>query len=254
VALERQRHRQEELERTTAFEQRLMGIVGHDIRTPLASILLSARQQLESGKLADDSARAFGRISRGAERILSIAELLMDFTRSCMGQGIPVRRERVDLRELARTLVDEVRHANPGRTVTLSEPAQPLSGCWDPGRMGQVLANLMDNAVKYGALGTPIHLTLQSLADREVRLTVHNHGAPIPPAHQPGVFEPFQRGPDATHGEHSMGLGLYISREIVQAHGGTIEVRSEEGAGTTFEVVLPVVDLPCDEPDRASAR
>jgi signal transduction histidine kinase len=240
MELARQRERQEELERTAAFEQRLIGIVGHDIRTPLGSIVMSASNQLRNQALDDGARLAFLRIARGAERIRAIADLLMDFTRTCVGRGIPIQRELLDLRPIVHAVLDELRGAHPGRDFALSEPSNPVIGQWDSARLSQVLANLIDNAVKYGTPDEPISVKLAGAgADRAI-LRVHNHGTPIPEPAQAMLFAPFQRGLEAEHVATSLGLGLFIAREIVESHGGTISVRSRASEGTTFEVSLPL--------------
>jgi signal transduction histidine kinase len=112
-------------------------------------------------------------------------------------------------------------------------------GCWDRSRLSQAVSNLAANALQHGDAKTPVTLRTQGTGDR-VLLEVHNSGPAIAPADLSGIFEPFRRsGKGNTGGNGSLGLGLYIVREIVTAHGGTIDVSSSADAGTTFRVNLP---------------
>jgi len=165
---------------------------------------------------------------------------LLDFTRGRLGQGIPVQRRPVGLRELVRQVVEELEAIHPGRELRL-EVEGALQGEWDGDRLAQVLGNLGKNALDYSPADTPVRFRLRDEGEG-VRVEVHNEGPPIPEAQRASIFEPFQRfaqeeaSPRATSG---LGLGLFIVQQIVRAHGGTIEVRSREQEGTTFSLWLP---------------
>ena len=177
------------------------------------------------------------RIDRAGRRIEQVVRLLLDFTRAKGGKGIPVHARPLSLRELCTRVVDELRAAHPHRVVELH--GSPAWGEGDPDRLFQVLANLVENAFKYGAPGRPVTLTTRE-TDDELRVEVHNEGPPISEALLPRLFEPFSRGAQTDETvKLSLGLGLYIVREIIRAHGGTVEVRSTREAGTTFTVRLP---------------
>ncbi|MCP3139776.1 hybrid sensor histidine kinase/response regulator [Pyxidicoccus xibeiensis] len=229
----------EELRRATELEQQLVGIVGHDIRTPLSVILTTARSQLASSGLDPARKKAFERVARGGERIQQIVDLLLDFTRARLGGGIPVVPRAGDLNELCRRVVDELHVTRPGRAIRCDFARDCLHGTWDLERMAQVVANLLDNALKYSPEGSAVRLSTWEKGD-SVYVEVHNAGAPIPPELLPHLFEPFRRGEGSeVTARESLGLGLYIADSIVQAHRGALGVHSSEEEGTSFRVCLP---------------
>jgi signal transduction histidine kinase len=134
-------------------------------------------------------------------------------------------------------VVEEVRLAHPDREVRVVSSGDG-TGEWDGDRLAQVITNLVNNALAYSPPGTPVRVETRGV-DGSVLLGVHNAGRPIPPELLPHLFEPMTRGRSGDSGSRSIGLGLFIVANIVHAHGGTIEVRSEEGEGTTFTVKLP---------------
>ncbi len=240
-ALEIAEHRriQEEFQRAAELEQQLVGIVGHDVRTPLSAILATAQAQLASCQLEPAQRTAFERVSRGGERIRRIVDLLLDFTRARIGGGIPLSRIPGDLNEMCRRVADELQAARPGRELQCDLWPEALQGEWDLDRLSQVLANLLDNAFKHGPSDRPVRLTTQEQGEDKVLFEVHNHGLPIPEELLPQIFEPFRRGEST--GEltrTSLGLGLYIAQDIVRAHGGSLSVKSTAEEGTTFRVCL----------------
>jgi signal transduction histidine kinase len=240
-ALEIAEHRrvQEEFLRAAELEQQLVGIVGHDIRTPLSAILTTAQAQLRSDQLMPAQRTAFERVARGGERIRQIADLLLDFTRARIGGGIPVSRRPGDLNEMCRRVADEFQAAHPQRVLQCDVSPNALQGEWDLDRLAQVLANLLDNAFKYSPKDTPVRLSTQEKDAGRVLIEVHNQGAPIPEHLLPLLFEPFRRGETTEETAcTSLGLGLYIAYDIVQSHGGSITVRSTLEEGTTFRVCL----------------
>jgi len=144
----------------------------------------------------------------------------------------------MDLLTTIGSIVDELRVAFPGRTVEVRCP--PLVGVWDRDRLEQVFSNLVGNALVYGSPERPVTVTADAVND-SIWVDVHNDGPAIPEELQATLFDPFRRGEQDSRSSTAsgLGLGLYISREIVLAHGGTLEVRSLPGAGTTFRVALP---------------
>jgi signal transduction histidine kinase len=240
LELAEQRRAAEELRRAAELEQQLVGVVGHDIRTPLSVILATASAQLGSQGLPAEQRKAFERVARGGERIQQIVDLLLDFTRARLGGGIPVVPQAGDLNDLCIRVVDELHVTRPGRVIKCDFARDSLHGAWDLERMAQVLSNLLDNALKYSPEGTPVRLSTWEKGEG-VYLEVHNEGAPIPPELLPHLFQPFRRGEGSSEAtaRGSLGLGLYIAQSIVQAHRGTLGVRSTEGEGTAFRVCLP---------------
>ncbi|HZH04018.1 MAG TPA: MASE1 domain-containing protein, partial [Myxococcaceae bacterium] len=201
------------------LEQQLMGIVSHDLRNPINAIALSAQRlrRNPTPEVVDTSAE---RILMAAQRATRLIRDLLDFTQVRLGVGISVNRRPVDLHALAQQMVDEVRAAHPGRTLRLRSTGNVL-GEWDPDRLGQVLSNLLANAVAYGPPEMPVEVEARG-GPAEVVLEVRNGGPPIPADLLPDqLFAPLQRRPH--HGpntERSIGLGLFIVRGIVKAHGG----------------------------------
>jgi signal transduction histidine kinase len=165
---------------------------------------------------------------------------LLDFTRIRLGPGLPVVRQPMDMATAAADAVAEMAAAHPARELAL-ETLGDVRGTWDPGRISQVLANLLGNAVHHGSAETPVRLTVEG-DEQGVVLRVHNHGPAIPASEFRGLFSPLKRlhaGATSTRHSGSLGLGLYIAERIITAHGGTIDVSSSAEAGTTFTVRLP---------------
>ncbi len=232
----RRRQVEEELRRIMELQEQFIGIVSHDVRSPLSAILMSVRQ-LQHLKLEEPNRRVVERIERGSQRIEQVVRLLLDFTRARMGHGIPLQPRWLDVQELCARVVDELKAAHPQRVVELRGP--PAWAVVDPERLFQVLANLLENAFKYGTADRPVTLTIRE-ADDELQVDVHNQGSPIQEELLPRLFEPFSRGTQTVETvKLSLGLGLYIVREIVHAHGGTVGVTSTQEAGTTFTLRLP---------------
>jgi signal transduction histidine kinase len=198
---------------------------------------LSASTLIKREELDDRTAKAATRIYAAADRAHRLIRDLLDFTQARVG-GIPVSLSTVDLGELARQVVEEIRSAYPERHIVLrAEGECRVEG--DPDRLAQVMANLLGNAVQHSPADTPVRVTTRG-GGEEGLFEVHNLGAPISAEVLLTLFEPFQRGREARAGAGgSLGLGLFITRQIVQAHGGRIEVRSTREEGTRFTVRLP---------------
>ncbi|WP_224244858.1 sensor histidine kinase [Hyalangium gracile] len=232
---------EEESRRAVDFQEQLVGIVSHDIRSPLGAIISWARIMAAGGPPPEEQQRTFKRITSAALRIERLTRLLLDFARARLGGGITLEPRRCDMRELLQKVTHEFRVAYPDRAVSFEVEGADSHGSWDPDRLGQVLSNLLENALKYSPPDTAVRLGARGEKDQVV-LAVHNQGKPIPSELMPHIFEPFRRGPQSSRtAKTSYGLGLYIVQEIVHAHGGTIEVRSDIEEGTTFTVCLPRV-------------
>ena len=158
---------------------------------------------------------------------------LLSYTRTRLGSGLPIVRRPARLDEIVARVVDELRAANAGRQIEVSTEGD-LSGEWDPDRLEQVASNLVSNAVDHGDPAAPVRVELVGEPDAVV-LRVRNEGPQVPPEVLTHLFEPFSRGPDEKSRKASgLGLGLYISREIVRGHGGEI------GAASDGETVVTV--------------
>jgi phosphoserine phosphatase RsbU/P len=236
IALEKTR-----LDETGAFRERLMGIVGHDLRTPLQSISFASALMLRDDALGERPRVLVRRIANSAARMADIIDQLLDFTRSRLGGGIAVAREDTDLNGVCRRIIDELEMVYPGRSIVLEEGALP-GGEWDPDRLAQALSNIVGNALRHGSATTPIVVATATIGG-EASVTVHNEGTPIPPALMPKLFDPFRRGtPEGYRGAPGagLGLGLFIAQQIVRAHEGRIEVTSSATDGTMVSIRLPL--------------
>nr|QDA77040.1 PAS/PAC sensor signal transduction histidine kinase [Jahnella sp. MSr9139] len=227
------------LRQEVEVREMLMGVLAHDLRNSLGSVTFSAAALLQRPDLPEGMVRSVQRVASSGRRMEGLIYQLLDFTRARSGGGMPIDRRPANLHEICRVVVEEIETANPGRRVALGAVGDG-AGAWDPDRLGQVASNLVGNAVTYSPLDSPVEVRVEGAGDRVI-LSVHNQGPPIPPDVLPTLFDPFRRGRHARSGQASagLGLGLYITDQIVRAHGGAIEVRSEAGAGTTFTVTLP---------------
>lgn len=238
MELSERRRMEAEIAGAIEFQQRLVGIIGHDIRSPLAALLATAKMLLGMGELTERQSKAIERIARSGVRIESIVQVLLDFATARIGGGIRVRRGPVDLHTLPPRAMEELQQSHPERTFHFTHEGDGR-GEWDADRLMQVLVNLLDNALKYGSEGSPVGISTRGEPDAVV-LEVHNTGEPIPPSLLPNLFEPFRRGDQPEQMvKMSLGLGLYIVKELVHAHGGTVDADSSPASGTTFRVRLP---------------
>jgi signal transduction histidine kinase len=166
---------------------------------------------------------------------------LLDFTRTRLGAGMPVKPAPLTLATLARDLVDEFRAAHPDRKIEFRTDGD-MHGLWDSDRIRQAMSNLMGNAIQHGAADFPVTLSLRGEASN-VFVEVHNGGDPIAPGELPKIFDPLVRGCSAEHPKKnrpgSIGMGLYIAREVAKSHGGQVDVTSTTDDGTAFIIRLP---------------
>jgi PAS domain S-box-containing protein len=226
-----------ELRAAIEFSDRIRGVLSHDLRNPLGVISASA-SLLQATRLDPQQQRAVARIQSAAQRISRMTHDLLDYTRARLGGGIPTTRRAADAAQIARQVVDEALVLEDDHRIEFSAEGDP-TGNWDADRLNQALWNLLDNALRYGAPGEPISVSVRG-ADAQVSLSVHNRGPPISPDVLPFLFEPFRRGSHSPAGRGAgLGLGLYIVHEIARAHGGELRARSSAGEGTTFELLLP---------------
>jgi PAS domain S-box-containing protein len=227
-----------EQERVQEFQERFLAILGHDLRNPLASIDMGAgilRQSLTEPA----NIRILDRMQSSSRRMTRMIEQILDLTRSRLAGGLEMLREVMDLRLALTRIVDELRVAFPVRSIALDCPS--FHGMWDRDRLEQVFSNLIGNALVHGDPNAPV--TVQGTMDgSQVRISVRNEGTPIPLEVVPTLFNPFRRGEreSRTSKTAGLGLGLYISHEIVRGHGGRIDVVSTACDGTTFLVSLPI--------------
>ncbi|RKG65672.1 PAS domain S-box protein [Corallococcus sp. CA054B] len=232
------RQAQAQQQQRADFEQQLIGIVSHDLRNPVSAILLGAASLMRREELDERSTKAVSRIQSAAERAHRMIRDLLDFTQARLGGGLHIQRRASDLHEIVDGVLEEIEATHPDREIRRRRSGSGL-GAWDPDRLGQLAQNLVTNALKYSPRDTAVRVETHGEADA-VTLSIHNEGAPIPPERMDRLFQPLQRpSGEVDHSSRSIGLGLYIVKQLVEAHGGIITVESTAEAGTTFTVRLP---------------
>ncbi|PTL75683.1 PAS domain S-box protein [Vitiosangium sp. GDMCC 1.1324] len=214
----------------------VVAMVSHDLRNPLNAITLAATALLKREDVSSRTTKAVSRIFAAADRASRMIRELLDFTQARVG-GIPIHPRPLDLHEHVRRVVEEVQLAWPERRIEFQASGDGW-GQWDEGRLAQVVTNLVGNALQHGQADLPVRVSIRG-GPSDVVLEVHNDGPPIPPELLPNLFEPYRRGTEPSERRGSLGLGLYISRQIILGHGGTVEVHSTVEDGTTFTVRLP---------------
>ncbi len=224
-----------EMERASRAErERIVGVLGHDLRTPLNAVKMAG--SLIARGLLPEQHMAFARkIVTAADRMNRMIADLLDFAAARSG-GLKIERKPCDLRTVCQQVVDELRLAHGDRVIAF-EATGDARGEWDEERIAQVVSNLGTNAIKYSEPESTIDIHLRG-EDISVDIAVHNVGEPISDEEQRELFAPFKRGRKQSPME-GLGLGLFIAREMVRAHGGHIDLESERARGTTFTAHLP---------------
>jgi signal transduction histidine kinase len=247
---------QHELERAVRMRDDFMSMVSHELRTPLNTLYLEAQLRqlhLSKGNLANFAPeRLPTMIERDQRQIRNMVRLIddmLDVTRM-RRDALSIKTTPVDLATLAQAVVESLRHQAEaaGSVITLAAPAE-LRGEWDEFRIEQVLTNLLTNALRYGG-GKPVEMVVQQVGEA-ARVSVRDHGIGIGPDDQERIFEQFERTDDSRKHAAGLGLGLYITRKIVDLHDGQIRVESTPGQGATFIVDLPLQAKAVDSPPKA---
>lgn len=239
IAERNQRRLVEELTETVRLNDLLAGVLAHDLRNPLGSIMASAAlasRLCEQG----DSARSAGplnRIVRSGERMSRLINQLLDFTRIRVGRAFELREKPFDLVDLVRRVTEELEQARGTLRIEL-ESVGDTRGTWDEDRLAQAFSNLLGNALQHGAHDSVVRVRLDGSDPDQVSASIHNMGA-IPSSIRGTLFVPLAPRDASREKREGLGLGLFITREIAQAHGGSVEVDSNETAGTTFTLKLP---------------
>jgi predicted ATPase/signal transduction histidine kinase len=230
--------------------EEFLSVASHELNTPVTSLTLdlqSMQRAMQAGRSPEPQAmrRMFERALRQGARLTRLNRDLLDVSRIQTAR-LPLDLVDVDLRALVREVVKKLDHelSHAGSSISIHDGGSVV-GRWDRSRIDQILTNLLCNATKFGA-GKPIELSFGEEAGI-ARVTVTDHGIGIDPAMQEKIFERFERAVSKNYG--GLGLGLYISRRLAEAHGGTLRVKSAPGAGSTF-----IVELPCAGPPTAAGR
>jgi signal transduction histidine kinase len=215
----------------------LLAVLSHDLRNPLSAIRMSAEVLVRTPLTPRQKELTEG-VIRGSERMRNMVHDLLDFTRTRLGAKLVISPERCDLGTVCRNIAEETRAAHPNREITIASAGDSV-GNWDCARMAQLVSNLLGNAVQHGRQNTPITMTIAG-EDRDwVTLVVANEGPVIPLERRVSIFDPLNRSPQAAAQGGSLGLGLYIVKEIALAHGGGVKLLSSDESRTAFEVRLP---------------
>lgn len=225
-----------------------LAILGHDLRNPLGTVVTGSSFLMQAVDIPPKYVLVATRMFNSARRMSKLINDLIDFTRTHLGPGIPIRVKQGSIVAVCEEVVNELRTFHPERMIDLQVPPQ-LEAIFDEGRIAQVLSNLIGNAIQYGGGDAPV--TVQVTAtERDLVIGVHNRGEAIAPDKLPSIFDPMVRIAASVNSatsdyteRTSLGIGLYISREIVHAHGGRISLASTPADGTTFTLTMP--RMPC---------
>lgn len=226
---------------TLRMNEMFCALLAHDLRSPLSAIL-GVANLLKRRSTDQASVESAGKIIASGTRMARLIEDMLDLARARLGGGIVVKPKPTDFRALAERVLREQQLAAPAREITSSFVGD-LNGEWDPERIAQVAANLIDNALKHGEPDRAVEVGLDGTLPNCVTLTVQNGGT-ISPELVTRLFDPFRGSQRAPGRADGLGLGLYIVSQIVQAHGGTVEVQTGKDHLTAFRVSLPREGIP----------
>ena len=219
--------------------ERFLAILGHDLRNPLTAIAASSSFLVETGGLSPDQAKMVQMIQNAGRRMSALVADLLELALTRPGDAMPVERGEMDIAAMVRDVATEIQASYPNARIE-THLSGDLAGRWDVARLTQALTNLVANAVQHGDATAPVRLSAHG-DEREVVIAVHNEGAPIPPDEIGRIFHGMTRGGDPGRDRRHLGLGLFIVDRIVEGHGGTIDIQSAPGSGTTFTIHLPRV-------------
>ena len=231
-----------DLRAALAARDEFLSVASHELRTPLSTLrlqttTLSRRMtRIDLGDADLDLTRQVAVIDRQVTRLEKLTAALLDVSRLRSGR-LELHREAVDLVALVREIVDRFQAETPGAPAVSFEADASIVGEWDPSRIDQVASNLIANAIRYGE-GSPVHVSVRRTSHAG-HIVVRDEGIGIAPDQKQRIFERFERAVSSSN-YGGLGLGLWIAKQLVDAHGGTIDVESEPGCGATFTVTLPL--------------
>ncbi len=224
-------------EQTSEARARFMSILGHDLRNPLNTIVMAANLQKMGTLDQTKNNEMSDKIIKTAKRMNFLIEDLLDASQTFQGNKIRIERKPTDLCVICSSIIEEFRISNPERVFEFYAE-ENCYGDWDEGRIGQVLSNFLSNAISYGSSSKPIKINLIEDWDKVV-LQVNNQGEVIGDETQKNLFIPFWRGAKKLSNSSGLGLGLFIVKQIIESHGGSVNVESNREYGTTFTCVFP---------------
>ncbi|WP_177207653.1 ATP-binding protein [Massilia yuzhufengensis] len=232
-----------------------LAILGHDLRNPLGTVVTGSSYIMQSNDIPPKYVLVATRMFNSGKRMSKLINDLIDFTRTHLGPGIPIRVKQGSLVALCDEVVNELRTYHPEKLIELQAPPQ-LDAIFDEARIAQVMSNLIGNALQYGNAEVPVRVHLKAAGD-DIVITVNNHGAPVAPDKLGAIFDPMVRIAANASSDYtertSLGIGLFISREIVHGHGGHLRVASDEVDGTTFTLTMPRLPAGFQSADAAAA-
>ncbi|NBX82028.1 sensor histidine kinase [bacterium] len=233
----------QEAQEAAKARDEFLSIASHELKTPMTALSLQLQLLVRALKFRSELANSYQGVQLCLNQVSKLNELLddlLDMTRIRTGQVV-LNKTVVDLPELLHEIVNRFQPEAQALGTSLTITAEnPLSGIWDPLRLEQIFTNLISNAIKYGNR-QPVEISVSRRGSQGV-VTVQDHGPGIEPEFQKKIFRRFERAPSCGH-LGGLGLGLYITHQLVQAHQGTIRLRSEIGRGSQFIVTLPIADL-----------
>ncbi|MEH7880004.1 PAS domain-containing sensor histidine kinase [Rhizobium laguerreae] len=222
-------------QQTAELREEFIAVLGHDLRNPLASIAAAARM-LRKEKQTDRAIKVLDLMQGSVVRMSALIDNVLDFARGRLGGGITIERRAEHLEPLLRQVIEELRFSHLDRAIEVTIEFDGPINC-DSGRIGQLVSNLLGNALTHGAPDEPVRLSAATV-DGKLELWIANGGAPISSEAMTGLFQPFFKG-EAGTSQRGLGLGLHIASEIARAHGGTITVSSDDKE-TRFTFVMPL--------------
>jgi signal transduction histidine kinase len=215
-----------------------LGVLNHELRTSVASILMSAQVLTHRSTPGSPEAKAAQRILRSCEQVRQTLDALSDFTKVRLGEHLEIDRVRDDMGVLCRQAVDAFARVDPERRIRLTSDAD-LSGDWDTARVREAVGGLLGNAARFASRGSVVTIAVDGKAVDAVTVTVHGDGTPIDVETLRTIFDPVARVESENATYAGLGLGLFIVRKVVDAHGGQVSVDAAPGRGTTFTMVMP---------------
>ena len=220
----------------SALREQFIAVLGHDLRNPLSAII-SGMDIMSRSKLDDRQMFVARLVQSSAARMSALIDDVMDFARGRLGNGMSLTRSSVQLGPVLIQVINELRSSQPKRRITGDLDVPDTVNC-DPGRLSQLLSNLISNALLHGSETGPVHIRV-GIEEKLFVLSVSNTGDPIPAIALSRLFQPFTRD-EIRPNQQGLGLGLFIASEIARAHGGELSAKSDSKE-TCFSFKMPLL-------------